>query len=300
MKACCKPFALLSLWVGRSAIPWGRMLAGLGLTAAAGWMLTDEMSVSVPEIEQVELFLALDCGPPEIFMEPDLATGTILVTVFGYRTHRQSGIPCTRAVVGSAVPLTDLTWREYLFRREIMEIPIVAQERGGSLAVVELPDPNDRGWGGILEFTLKGGLSIIDRSRFRVDITMGHAPARQLTSEARRTFRDIAPDRLNFGLVAPLGYAQEAGFPEPVAGQTWRGRLIYRISVPYVYAVGSDSADARGYYDQSDLSQTFVSVSELELKNYFVILWSTLLGLGVGIIVETLFAARAKSAEPEV
>jgi hypothetical protein len=72
--------------------------------------------------------------------------------------------------------------------------------------------------------------------------------------------------------------------------------LAYRNIFAYlVYAPSFQNDDGKaddGYYDNSDLAVTYLSPSKQEEKNYMLIIWSTLLGLSLALLIEAILVLR--------
>ncbi len=262
------------------------LLIGIALSLCSIIMLSRETSILSTKSENIRLFVALDCGNPEILIKPNIDYRKMLVTIFPYKTSRKSKSTCHYAIVGSRIPIKNLKRIDnYYSRNQELSIQVTSHEKG-NYAYISLPNVTKSS---VLEFELEGGIINLDRTRFQFNLTFGHFPAKELSKDLRKDFFKIAPKEIKINIVAPIGFSRETGFPEPTGGFSGSQRLIYRFSLPYDYSpIDSKKGEAEPYYDQSDLNITFLSTVQLERKNYFIIIWSTLLGLGVALLVDAI------------
>lgn len=253
------------------------------------------MRVNTDGTPRTELFVALDCGTPIMEFEPLPKLNAIRVFIHAYRTARVKKRDCTYAVVGARVPIRDFLWRPpRMMGSEQSTAAEITRTAQGTSILFDFPEkPKSNG---TLSFILEGGLTQIGSERFRVDVTLGHYPAHELTKEVRNWFREITPSSLQFSILAPKGYSLEMSFPDARGGRSHENGLIYDFMLPYAYSPLEYNSGNIDYYEQSDLSATFLNASNQERKSYMAIIWSTLLGLGIGLFVDGLFRLYERRA----
>ena len=239
-----------------------------------------------------ELMVAANCGVPLLEFMIDENSGSATAALLLDRMQRVSGETCERVVIGAAHSITNAVWRENLFsNRET--VPLEVTDRGYSafkLGVIDLTLPQP---GGVVEFTLPNSLVSLSYDRFQFNISFGHFPATGMSRETRDFFIQNHTNLLRIGVNVPLDFSLESAFPAENGGRVSTRSKGYLFEVPYVYAPANVSADHEtsssiDYYQQTDLSASFISHSRSQDLSYLVLFWSTMMGVGIGLLVDIL------------